>query len=587
MGGRVGVLLLLLGGSGCFFTSTAEGRMQADSVQSPSGNAVAPNVIVILVDALRADRLNATRNGLPVMPYLLDMAANGVWFTNAVAPCSWTRPSMASIFTGIEVEAHEVSTPSDALPATIETMASFLKTVGYSTMGVQTNGNLTHELGFGQGFDEYGYYGSPEASAEQVTNAALQQVQRHTQPFFLYAHYMDPHVPYLPPQQYRSLFGYPAAGLSTLEQGYAEDFIPYTLDQVDFTLGIKPVREFPELSAIGKDSVETLYDGEARYADAEIGGLIDTLLAQYPNTFVIVLADHGEHFWEHGLLGHGLSLYEPELRVPLFIKGPGLAQASIATNVSTVDVLPTVAALLGLSARPAWQGRSLLATRNPLDPVFSYTRGARSPRDMDFEAVREGSMKLIHNRRTDAVALYDIVADPLETTNLAVTYPELVIHLRALLDTQTELNIRARVRTGVLTISPNGFIEESTRVTMTAPPGSNYRWFKNGVLIADAPERVTGACTRTLTLNPTLAEDSGTYECEYDDGVKGLRFAQAHVLDVLPPNSVPAASLGGLALLAVLLGGMAARCHSVRDKGQKVKDEGRKTKDTDRFILHL
>ena len=224
------------------------------------------NVVFVLIDALRADQIEGTRNGVPLMPYLNGLSA--VRFKNATSPASWTLPAMASLFTSQYVDTHGVFAQGTALPANLQSMAAWFKQAGYSTVGIQTNGNLSAQRGFGQGFDQYDAI--IDGFAENVTAHTLADTQSLTQPFFLYTHYLDPHMPYIPPQSYRALLGYPAPTLPPAEQAIAEDFIPYFWDHLDYVMGVKPAPTYPDLSPVGRDSVRALYDAEARYTDDQV-----------------------------------------------------------------------------------------------------------------------------------------------------------------------------------------------------------------------------------------------------------------------------------------------------------------------------
>jgi len=531
-----------------------------------------PNIVLIVIDAWRADRLDATRNDQSVMPALLEWASHSVRFTNATTACTWTRPAMASLFTSLHVGAHQVDFGNVVLPATIETLAAFFKSAGYHTIAVQTNGHVTHATGLDQGFDVFDDYSAAVPPAETLTDYGIARMQEAEAPFLLYVHYMDMHVPYWPPQTYQTLFGYPDPALSQDEQTIAEHFADgpdsYLFDQVDYTLGLKPTRRYAELSATGKEAVWTLYDGECRYADTEVMKLINAVVQEHPDTVFVVTADHGEHLFEHAQLGHGLTLYNPVFRVPLILNAPGVTPATVSSVVSSVDILPTLAILAGLPARPTWQGRDLLASRDPDGPIFSYTRGGAVPRTVDLDGVRLGSMKLIHNVKAEEYELYNVEEDPGELNNLASLYPSVVAELQALLDAHHEDNIRSRVRTATITASPSGLIEEGMRLALTAPAGSVYQWKKDGADITDDPPRVTGATARTLTLNPVVPEDAGIYECRFDDGAKSLQYTQPHLLNVLPPNSVPATSPPALfVLVAILIGLRIARRRRTTDDG--------------------
>ncbi len=412
-----------------------------------------PNVVLIVLDALRADRLDAMRNSEPVMPKLARYARENVRFTNAVTACTWTRPSVASILTSLYMDTHQVCYGADLrhqikgnddiLSKDCETLATFLKKAGYLTTAVQTNANCVQALGFAEGFDQYEFKGN--VTADVVTDCALQQLTRIAAPFFMYLHYIDPHIPYEPPESYRNLFGFPPA-ISPEELAIVTNFLDYFWDHIDHILGYKPHRTFPELSQEAKEAVQTLYDGESRFLDDELARFLATLQRKQPNTIVVILADHGEHFWEHGCLGHGLTEYREEMDVPLILSGPGLIPKNIGALAETVDIVPTIAALLHLKANPRWQGIDLFTRPND-QPAFSATRGCWPSTRIELEAILLGSLKLILDKTTDQAELYDLATDPHEKHNLAAARGTDLDKLKALLAQHRQANIKARLAT--------------------------------------------------------------------------------------------------------------------------------------------
>ncbi len=520
------------------------------------------NVVFVLIDALRADRVDATRNGVPVMPYLNGLP--GVHFRNAVTPAAWTLPAMASLFTSQYVDTHGVFAAGASLPPSVQSMAAYFKEAGYTTIGIQTNGNLTAQKGFAQGFDQYGDLTANDgAPAATVTAQAVAATQSVGEPFFLYAHYMEPHLPCIPPQSYRTLLGYPDPMLPSAEKAVVEDFMPYFTDHLNYVMGLQPAPGFPVLSAVGKESVRALYDGEARYADDQVGILLDDILGRFPNTIVVVLSDHGDHFWEHNFLSHVVSVYEPLAHVPLIIRAPGLAPENVDDLVDTVGLLPTLAGLLGLSAKPAWQGRSLFASRPPQGPAFSCTKSIAY--SLDIESARLGAMKVICNRRTGAVELYNIASDPGEAVNLAQQQPALLKQMTTLLNVHLRQNARQNGADGPLSASPAGPVEEDMPLRLSAPAGLNHVWFKNGQPIDDNPPHLTGATTPSLFINTLVVADSGEYECMYSDNTLNLRITGPFTANVLAADSVPVFGVGMAAVLMVLFAGLG--CVLLRGRG--------------------
>lgn len=435
--------------AGIFFL---RGRKDLESARD-AGDAPKPNIVLIVVEAFRTDRLGGSRNGEPLTPFLDEIAAEAAVFTRAVTPCTWTRPAMASLYTSLHVDAHQVyhdndpehmeAPTADALSNQLENIATFLKAAGYRTLGVQTNGNLVPQFGFAHGFDEYEYH--PDAPGHVVTTAAKNTTARARQPFFLYAHYFDPHIAYAPPDPYLAMMGWPPGDISPEEKAIAEDFMGYFWEHCNVVSGRAEGFSTPELSEAGREAVRLRYDAEIRYADGQLRVLVTHLREQAPGTIFVITADHGEHFWDHGYLGHGLTMYECELHVPLFILGPGIEPGVRDAPVSLLDIMPTVAALLGRPASPMWQGRDMLDPAIPADrQLFSYTRGPWPGWNADREMVQAGPMKLIRDLVTGRLELYDWQADPREQHDLAGERPELAAELAERLDAHREENIGAR-----------------------------------------------------------------------------------------------------------------------------------------------
>ena len=416
------------------------GVIAAPNAFSQTDSAQPPNIVLIVLDALRADRLGAERNGVPLMPNLERFAEESLNFTRAVSPCSWTRPAVASIFTSLYVDAHRVhymkdpnnpESKADALPKTMETMASYLKEVGYATVGIQTNGNLDESFGFAEGFDTYDF--QFDARADWVTMRALEEMGEEKGPLFLYVHYMDPHEPYNPPERYRTMLGCPT-DLNPTDTRWITQFFHCAQDMGYHMTGRKVVREVGDPSPRGKVAIETRYDGEVKFLDDELGKFLEQL-AKKQNTLVIITADHGEEFWDHGFLMHSLTLYEEQLHVPLVIRGPGIEPRQAAETVQTLDILPTIADLLNLPYNLHWQGTSLFSKEHGAHlPAYAATRSIWPSLNIRFDQVQVGDLKLILDRATGEVQLYNLDTDPLEKVNLAPDQPDHVAELRVLLE---------------------------------------------------------------------------------------------------------------------------------------------------------
>ena len=410
----------------CFERTERTDALFAATVQgTPS------NVVFIVLDTLRADRLHASRNTVPLMPHLSALASEGLDFQSAIAPSSWTRPTMASLFTGRYVDAHGVyfmalsegdTTYTDIVPDCVVTWPEWFYNNGYTTWGLQTNGNVTADIGFDQGFKEGDYEYHPNAPAVSVTDLALAAQQEFTRPYFMYVHYMDPHAPYELHPEIDAQFGPPPV-LSPSDEHNFEQFWDYFFDEVNEALGDGRANQTPEMSATGKETLLRRYDGEVHYLDQELHRLTEGLLQQDPNTLFVIVSDHGEEFWEHGSLGHGVTLYEEGLRVPFILHGPRLNGATINAPVTTLDMLPTVAAYLGREADPQWQGLNLLDTPALSRPLFARTKGSWASQHTDLESVHLGAHKLIHDYCDQSKAVYDLREDAIEQTPLEDSGP--------------------------------------------------------------------------------------------------------------------------------------------------------------------
>ena len=362
----------------------------------------ARNVVLVSMDVTRRDRLGF-HGGPAATPNLDALAASGVVFEHVFAPTPVTLPSHASLFTGVYPARHGVRDNGIfRLDERATTLAETLHAQGFATGAVVAAFVLDGQFGLAQGFEHYddrfqtglgGMLGREERSATEVTDAALRWLDARDEekPFFLFAHYFDPHHDYAPPEPFATAAAHP-------------------------------------------------YDGEIAYMDSEIGRLIDALEKRelLSETLVVVTADHGESLGEHGEETHGIFVYESTTAVPLVVRGPGIEGGRrLATAVSLVDVAPTILAAFGAPIDAAMQGRSLwpaIAEGLELDPVpvFLEARsGYHSFGWAPLAAIVDGGVKYV---RAPKPELYDLARDPGETTNLVSERSELAATLRARLD---------------------------------------------------------------------------------------------------------------------------------------------------------
>jgi arylsulfatase A-like enzyme len=376
------------------------------------------NVLLVSLDTLRADHVGAYGSDLPTTPALDRVAASGTLFEHAIVTYPSTPGSHMSMMTGAYPSVHGVIGPLDVLPAGMPTLPQIVAGHGYRTAAFTENGMLVAHSGFQRGFDSYhenkgSTVWDASGQVDVTFPAGLRWLQAHRgERFFLFLHTYQVHEPYSPP---------PAFDLFTT---YQED-------------GQKrPITESTPLAIRDRHA----YAGEVRYTDSELARLLDGIaaLGELERTLVVITSDHGEEFWEHGWKAHDETLYDEVLRVPLVLRAPGLVPAGlrIPTQVSLVDLAPTVLELLGIPVPPAMQGRSLVPLlRDPGAAPFAervvFAELTKRKKGTRLWAARTGRRKWIWRDGPGVpVEIYDLRADPEERRNLAT--PELAAEVAAL-----------------------------------------------------------------------------------------------------------------------------------------------------------
>ncbi len=395
---------------------------------APAAAGPKPNVIMVVVDTLRADRLGSYGNRRGLTPFLDELAARGSVFTHAYASSSWTCPSVASLFTSRYPTQHRVTGFSSPLVAEERTLAEALDDGGYRNAGFTANFRLTPELGYAQGFGFWGAY-VPDVSkgevAAKIRGGRLRQeaesyingsrVLAVNEPYFLYFQLMETHAPYRPPAPFRDRFAPP---------GEIDD-------DAAMTKLLMPVIGLKGLSSRQLARMMQLYDGEVASADEELRQLFASLdaLGLLRDAVVVITADHGEEFGEHGQLLHGITLYEPAIRVPLLIVGPQVAADRVVSEpVSLLDVAPTVLELAGLPGEGTFDGRSLVSLLRGEETQLPAPHGIVS--ELERVAPKGIEMRMHQRALSDGqhkalvtpwggLEVYDLGADPGERDPLA------------------------------------------------------------------------------------------------------------------------------------------------------------------------
>ncbi len=378
-----------------------------------------PNIVLIVVDALRADHLGIYGYERDTSPNLDRLASRGVLFRNAYSSASMSKPALSSLLTSMHPSSHNALDEWGVLADHALTLTEVLKASGYRTL-LYDGGNpyLAPEFRLDQGFD----LNSRVIGARPLTDEflrALPELKRDK--FFAYLHYMDVHTPYAV-HDYNTLFKDEISSKLGLVWG-PDTKVALSLDDVS-RIG----REDPDARA----SLIALYDGEIRSMDDQVQRVIDGLEEHglLEDTLVIFTADHGEQLWDHDGFGHGNMLYEEGIRVPLMLFGNGLAAADVTTRVRLIDVFPTLMESIGDDvAGQSVDGESLWPTLSgdvADRPVFSML-GSRRRGQFYYSLIQEG-MKLhyfIDGENVD-LGLFDLERDPHEQVNIAEARPEAV-----------------------------------------------------------------------------------------------------------------------------------------------------------------
>lgn len=407
-----------------------------------------PNVLILVIDALRPDHMGCYGYALPTSPAMDALARRGVLFADATSPSSYTRAAVPSIFASVHPGAHGVLNQGkevEMLSDEYVTLAETLKERGYVTAAFAPNPSLHRSFNFDQGFDLYdddfqiGVRGATDfETASKINERTLAWLRANPgKPFFAYLHYRDVHAPYVPPSPYDRMFDKPGEGRPLTEAEYKSQ-----------PPDVRRPRRYRDL-----DSYVEQYDGEIRYTDDHLARFLETLAKEgfLEDTVIFLTADHGESFLEHRSWTHGSGLYEELTRVPLLLVLPGERHKGqrVEAPVQTTDIHPTVLELLDMEIPSQIQGRSLFdAIEGRADakrPVFSEALVSKRHRPWSFGqmvAVRSGGWKLIYNRWGRSGELYNLAQDPGETQDLVDLHPERARQLLRMIAAQDRENAK-------------------------------------------------------------------------------------------------------------------------------------------------
>jgi len=374
-----------------------------------------PNVVLISIDCLRADHVGAYGYPRDTTPRIDAFAADGVVYETAVAAAPWTLPAHMSMFTGLPPSIHG-ATKTRMLDESVGYLPELLAEAGYRVDGLVSVPTLSPEFGFDRGFHTYRFFFNPGAA--NTVDAGRELLRRGGgRSHFLFLHLIDVHWPYLPPEEFRTRFADRPPDISGLLQQVLHDVPPRRQEQIDQAVN--------------------LYDGELAHVDRELGRLFDYMKETgiYDSSLILLTADHGEAFYEHGYWKHTQTLYSEMLRVPLIVKWPGESPTGrVSSLVSQVDIAPTVLETVGLESSSTWARdlgqyvdepeleRSVVSevSWNALPSRPARRKVAFRNNEYKYIALLEGptlgELSIDGIRKEE---LYHLQDDPAETTNLA------------------------------------------------------------------------------------------------------------------------------------------------------------------------
>jgi arylsulfatase A-like enzyme len=416
---RLAIVILCLALSGC---DSEQSSTLSMPLEPAPRNSNLPDIVFVSIDSLRFDHLGCYGYARQTSPTIDKMAAEGAKFSNAISTTSWTLPSHAAMFTGLYDSSHGVISTRTHLGENFVTLAESLKDAGYRTAGFYGGPYLHPTFGLDQGFDTYRSCMSrvpktPDTDSRKdisdETNARVksahvdvtgprttEEVSRWLEgaggaPFFLFLHLWDVHYDYIPPDRYIKMF----------DPDYRGTMTGRILDD-DATLS-------PDIPARDLQHLIALYDGEIRFTDDTLRNIFELLdrRGRFAEALIVITADHGEEFFDHGGIGHGKTLFDEMIRVPLIIRWPGQIPAGleIEDQVRLVDLMPTLLALAGAPKPTESQGRDVspllrgeeMPPESALSELLIYDPGHR--------ALRSNREKLITEKTGDRY--YDLVAD--------------------------------------------------------------------------------------------------------------------------------------------------------------------------------
>lgn len=412
------------------------------------------NIILITIDSLRADHLSCMGYPRKTTPQIDEIAKHGILFTNAISNGSNTPTSFRPMLTSTPLSMYDDDRYLSKYRTTIQEV---LKRKGYSTAAFHSNPYLSGILGYDRGFDSFNEIlsldkdalftglkakgigsiiqtilfkseilkfrlnklykfskGEPFARANTLNNMAISWLKEHPEKSYIWLHYMDVHTPYVPEKKYLKLFSPSSSNIVKNLKLYLKIKKNMVKNSSD------------KMTAEDQDLLIDSYDAEIRSADTELGLFLDDLRKMniLNKTLIIITADHGEEFFEHGFFGHANEhLYDELIRVPLIIYAPGIGEnIKITEQVELLSIAPTITDVIGLERRNEFMGKSLI----PIIKGTDRGEGIISESCRTKISYREPEWKFILDTQRTEREIYNLKDDPKEKNNIAGSQPDKV-----------------------------------------------------------------------------------------------------------------------------------------------------------------
>ncbi len=360
-------------------------------------------IILVCIDTLRTDRMGCYGSYLGLTPALDSLAEESVRFENCQSASPWTLPSVASVITGRYPGMTGATRDTEYLHGGEHTLAEVFHETGFRTASIIQNRYTSRECGFFQGYDAEND-GNP--TADLVTDSAIKWVDTlKDDDFFLYIHYFDPHVPYTPPEPYLSRY---RMGRGRWPVGFPmEDVHPLRTGEL-----VPTEEEILQL--------EGLYNGEIAFNDHEFKRFVDHLkeIGIWDDTAIVLYADHGEEFWEHGGSLHGRTVFQEVSHVPLFFKFPGFGTGVREDPVSLVDIFPSILDYAGIRLPGNIVGQNILSDDYEQENSRTFIIEALARGHQSKGIVMGDWKQILHFTEEMNPELYNLSDDPLELNNV-------------------------------------------------------------------------------------------------------------------------------------------------------------------------